>query len=152
MRAPAQGYGCMLVCGAVGKCNVWAGLKVSHGQASHTHCAMLTARSNPRQMCSAVRLLGGPEGPFPALEFVPRLRGFIPLLTADTPEQIMLPCPAVRWVDLKGQEHEKEGRDFKFNSYKKASPYRRRVVCRRWQVTVEAGKEGRDFKARREAV
>ncbi|PRW20538.1 hypothetical protein C2E21_8941 [Chlorella sorokiniana] len=25
----------------------------------------------------------------------------------------------VRWVDLKGQEHEKEGRDFKFNSYKK---------------------------------
>lgn len=26
---------------------------------------------------------------------------------------------AVRWVDLTGQEHEKEGRDFKFSSYKK---------------------------------
>ncbi|KAI7839101.1 hypothetical protein COHA_007106 [Chlorella ohadii] len=32
----------------------------------------------------------------------------------------------VRWVDLKGQEHEKEGRDFKFNSYKKE--HRRKCI------------------------
>lgn len=28
-------------------------------------------------------------------------------------------CCAVRWYDLKGQEHEVVGRDFKFSSYKK---------------------------------
>ncbi len=39
----------------------------------------------------------------------------------------------MRWVDLKGQEHEKEGRDFKFNSYKKVrfSEFYGHCICGR---------------------